>query len=45
MVENNKSDSWSKHIDIKYLTISEHVKEKIVAIEYINTKLVIVDPR
>ena len=44
MVENNKSDSWSKHIDIKYLTISEHVKGKIVVIEYISTKSVIVDP-
>ena len=28
MAKNNKSDSQSKHIDIKYLAIREHVKEK-----------------
>ena len=36
MAKNNKSGSRSKHIDIKYLAIREHVKEKKVVIEYIN---------
>ena len=28
LAKNNKSGSRSKHIDIKYLAIREHVKEK-----------------
>ena len=44
MVENNKSGSRGKPIDIKYLAIREHVKEKTIVIEHINTKLMIVDP-
>ncbi|RDX73356.1 Copia protein, partial [Mucuna pruriens] len=34
----------SKYINIKYLVIKEHVKEKKVVIEHVNTKLMIVDP-
>ena len=33
MVKNNKSGSRTKHIDIKYLAIREHVKEKKVVID------------
>ena len=43
MVKNNKSSSRSKHIDIKYLVIREHVKEKNVVIEQVSTELIIVD--
>ena len=39
-----QSGSRSKHIDIKYLAIREHVKEKKVVIEHISTELMIVDP-
>ena len=44
MAKNNKSGSQSKHIDIKYLVIREHVKEKKVVIEHVNTKLMIAYP-
>ena len=44
LVKNNKSGSRSKHIDIKYLAIREHVKSNKVAIEHISTRLMIVDP-
>ena len=44
MAKNNKSGSRSKHIDIKYLTIRERVKEKKVVIEHISTELMIADP-
>ena len=44
LAKNNKSGSRSKHIDIKYLAIREHVKSNKVAIEHINTGLMIVDP-
>ena len=44
LAKNNKSESRSKHMDIKYLAIREHVKEKQVVIEHISTKLMIVDP-
>jgi len=44
MAKNNKSESRSKHIDIKYLTIGEHVKEKKLIFEHISTELMIVDP-
>ena len=37
MAKNNKSGSRSKHIDIKYLTIRELVKEKKLLIEHIST--------
>ena len=43
MAKNNKSSSRNKHIDIKYLAIRECVKEKIVVIEHVNTKLMIFD--
>ena len=43
LVKNNKSESQSKHIDIKYLAIRKHVKEKKVVIKHISTKLMIVD--
>ena len=41
LAKNNKSESQSKHIDIKYLAIRERVKDKTVVIEHINTKLMI----
>lgn len=44
MAKNNKSGRRSKHIDIKYLAIREHVKEKKVVIEHISTELMIADP-
>ena len=44
LAKNNKSVSRSKHINIKYLAIREHVKEKQVVIEHISTELMIVDP-
>ena len=44
LAKNNKSGSRSKHIDIKYLAIKEHVKEKQVVIEHISTELMIDDP-
>ena len=44
MAKNNKSESRSKHIDIKYLAIRERVKEKKVVIEHISTDLMIADP-
>ena len=44
MAKNNKSRCRNKHIDIKYLAMREHVKEKIVIIEHIGTELMIVDP-
>ena len=44
LAKNNKSGSRSKHIDIKYLAIREHVKEKQVVIEHIITELMITDP-
>ena len=42
--KNNKSGSRSKHIDIKYLAIREHVKAKEVLIEHIHTEQMIADP-
>ena len=42
--KNNKSRSRSKHIDIKFLAVREHVKEKKVVIEHISTELMIADP-
>ena len=44
LAKNNKSESRSKHIDIKYLAIREHVKEKQVVTEHISTELMIADP-
>lgn len=44
LAKNNKSGSRSKHIDIKYLAIREHVKSQKVVIKHINTKLMIADP-
>ena len=44
LAKNNKSGSRSKHINIKYLAIREHVKERKVIIEHISTELMIVDP-
>ena len=43
LAKNNKSRSRSKHIDIKYLAIKEHVKEKKMIIEHINTEFMIAD--
>ena len=44
MAKNNKSDSRSKHINIKYLAIRERVKDKKVVIEHVSTELMIADP-
>jgi hypothetical protein len=42
--KNNKSGSRNKHIDIKYLRMSENIKRNEVFIEHISTDLMIVDP-
>ena len=44
LAKNNKSGSRSKHINIKYLAIREHIKLNKVAIEHITTRLMIADP-
>ncbi|KAG9449432.1 hypothetical protein H6P81_009397 [Aristolochia fimbriata] len=44
MAKNNKSGSRSKHINIKYLAIREHVKDQKMIIEHINTELMLADP-
>ena len=44
LAKNNKNGSHSKHIDIKYLAIREHVQSNKVAIEHISTGLMIVNP-
>ena len=44
LAKNNKSGSRSKHIDIKYFVIREHVKEKKMVIEHISIELMIADP-
>ena len=44
MAKNKKSQSKSKHINIKYLAIRERVKDRKVVIEHISTQLMIVDP-
>ena len=41
--KNNKSRSRSKHIDIKYLAIREHIKAKEVLIEHIRTEQMVAD--
>ena len=44
LVKNNKSESRSKHIDIKYLAIRECVKDKALVIEHVSTELMIANP-
>ena len=44
MAKNNKIGSRSKHIDIKYLTIRERVKDKKVVIDHLSIELMIADP-
>lgn len=44
LAKNNKSGSRSKHIDVKFMAIREHVKNKKVVIKDINTESMIVDP-
>ena len=41
MAKNNKSCSRSKHIDIKYLAIREHVKDKKLVIEHVRTEVML----
>ena len=41
MPKNNKSESRSKYINIKYLAIRERVKENKVVIEHVRTELMI----
>ncbi|GAV76748.1 hypothetical protein CFOL_v3_20221 [Cephalotus follicularis] len=36
-INNNKGITWSKHIEIKYLTIKEKVKNGDVTVEHIST--------
>ena len=44
MSKNNKSESRSKHIDIKYLAIRERVKEKKLVIEHISSESMLANP-
>ena len=44
VAKNNKSDSRSKHIDIKYLVIKKRIKEKKVVRKYVSIELILVDP-
>ncbi|PKI40083.1 hypothetical protein CRG98_039536 [Punica granatum] len=44
LAKNHRSRSRSKHVDVKYLAIREHVKENKVVIEHISTELMIADP-
>ncbi|XP_037491202.1 secreted RxLR effector protein 161-like [Jatropha curcas] len=41
---NNKSNSDSKHMEIKYFTIQDLVKKEDIEIKYIDTELKLVDP-
>ena len=41
---NNKSGSRSKHIDIKYPAIREHVKDKKEVIKHVSAEVMLVDP-
>mgnify|MGYP003702538501 CR=1 FL=1 len=41
---NNKRDSQSKHINIKYLAIRDRVKKQEVSIEHISTDMMVADP-
>ena len=43
LAKNDKSQSRSKHIDIKYLAIRERVKEKKVVLEHVSIELMIAD--
>jgi hypothetical protein len=42
--KNNKSESRTKHIDIKYLAIRERIKEKEVYIKHTSKTSMIADP-
>ena len=42
--KNNKSGSRTKHIDIKYLVVREHIKKQLVSIEHIDTESMVADP-
>ena len=44
LAKNNKRGSRSKHIDIKYLVIREHVKDKTMVIKHISIELMIANP-
>ena len=44
LAKNNKNRSRSKHIDIKYLAIREHVKDKTMVIEHVNNEFMIDNP-
>ena len=41
---NDKSSSAAKHFQIKYLAVKEKVRDGLVSIEQISTKLMITDP-
>ena len=43
LAKNNKTESRSRHIDIKYLKLWEHVKSSKVVIDHISTRLMIAD--
>ena len=44
LAKNNKSGSWNKHIDIKYLALRERIKENKVVIENVRTENMLADP-
>jgi len=44
ITKNNKSGSQSKHIDIKYLAMREHIKENEIIIENISAELMLAYP-
>ena len=44
LAKNNRSESRSKHINIKYLAMRERVKANEIIIENISTELMIANP-
>lgn len=39
--KNNRSESYSKHVDIKYLIVKEKVSEQNMVIEHLKIKLML----
>jgi hypothetical protein len=44
MAKNDISRSRIKYIDINYLAIRKHIKDRIIVIDHNSTELMIVDP-
>jgi hypothetical protein len=42
-LHNNKSSGTDKHIDLKYLVVSERVQDHTINLEHISTKKMLVD--